>query len=125
MKNKDLNFSKQIQAYFTGFILSLALTFLAYFLTIFHLSSGHEFIGHEIAITLLIIFAMVQLAVQMYYFLHLGHPKNREQLFFFAATFLIVLMVILGTLWIMQNLNHNMMPKQMEEYILWKEGIHK
>jgi cytochrome o ubiquinol oxidase operon protein cyoD len=69
--------------------------------------------------------AVVQLIVQMVFFLHLG-SGSRWKLVTFYFTLLVVVIVVIGTIWIMNNLDYNMMrmnPEQMEEYMRNNQGI--
>ncbi|MCD6055777.1 MAG: cytochrome o ubiquinol oxidase subunit [Gammaproteobacteria bacterium] len=91
------------KTYIIGFILSVALTLIAFGITGFHLFSPQ---GSFIAIASL---ALVQLFIQLVYFLHLNfHSKSRWNLIAFAFTAIVVLILVAGTLWIMYNLYANM-----------------
>jgi len=67
----------------------------------------------------------VQLIVQMVFFLHIGRGSHWKAVtFVFTAIF--VLIVVVGTIWIMNNLNYNMMdmsPTEMQQYMEHNEGI--
>jgi cytochrome o ubiquinol oxidase operon protein cyoD len=55
--------------------------------------------------------AIIQLFVQLFFFLHLGEeskPRWNLMVLLFAA--MVVIIVVFGSLWIMNNLNYNMMP---------------
>lgn len=101
--------------YTIGFALSLALTIVAYLLAMYH--PNHSWI-----LVLLGALAIAQLGVQLTYFLHLGEevsPRYKQASFWFMSTALII--VVVGSIWIMQNLNYNMMnftPQQKTEYML-------
>lgn len=91
--------------YFVGFILSIILTLAAYFLVVQSIFSG---VALVIAITVL---ALVQLLVQLIFFLHLGREsKPRWNLMAFLFMILVVLIIGVGSIWIMYNLDYNMMP---------------
>lgn len=109
-----------VRSYLIGFGASLVLTIASYLLVV-----GGWQMPIEILIALVICFAVMQLFVQLIFFLHLGFEKGpRWNLAFFISTVAIILLIVLGSLWIMYHLNYNMMPRQMNEYIIWKEGIH-
>lgn len=115
-----------IRSYSIGFILSLILTLGSYFTVISYMNSWIESFPVELIIALVMCFAVAQLFVQLIFFLHLGFEKGTKwNLLFFVLTVGIILIIVLGTIWIMYHLNYNMMPHQMEEYLLWKEGIHR
>ena len=59
----------------------------------------------------LIVFAIAQMGVHLVFFLHLTTgPDNTNNVLALAFGVLIVFLVIAGSLWIMDHLNHNMMP---------------
>ncbi len=59
----------------------------------------------------LVVLAIAQMGVHLVFFLHLTTgPDNTNNVLELAFGVLIVLLVIVGSLWIMANLNHNMMP---------------
>lgn len=60
------------------------------------------------------ILAFGQFVVQLVYFLHLGtEQKPRWKLLVFWFMIVVVLIVVVGSLWIMYNLNYNMiMPPE-------------
>lgn len=98
---------KGLKTYIFGFVLSLTLTVAAFAMVAAHVSSGHEFISHEVAAAALSILAVVQLIVQLMLFLHVGE-EEKPRFNLMALSFALVTVVILvgGTLWIMQNLMH-------------------
>ncbi|MBI5798725.1 MAG: cytochrome C oxidase subunit IV family protein, partial [Candidatus Yonathbacteria bacterium] len=54
-------------------------------------------------------FALAQLLIQVVFFLHL-HKKSKPHwnLIVFIFTFFIVAVLVVGSLWVMYNLNYNM-----------------
>jgi cytochrome o ubiquinol oxidase subunit IV len=55
--------------------------------------------------------AIAQMGVHLVFFLHITTgPDNTNNVLALAFGVLIVILVIGGSLWIMANLNHNMMP---------------
>lgn len=98
--------------YITGFILSLILTVIAYMLAVHHL------FAYEPLLISLLVLACVQFAVQAVFFLHMGEA-SKDRLIILVWTGVIVLILIVGSLWIMSNLNQRMMPsaQQMEHYM--------
>ncbi len=104
-----------MQKYITGFALSLALTLVAYFLVI-----NNE--THPWMLVVLGVLAATQLAVQLLYFLHLDDevgPRLKQLSFWFMA--LILLIIVVGSIWIMNNLNERMMhfsPTEKNQYML-------
>lgn len=96
---------KKIYIYIIGFVLSLVLTLIAFGLDQVHEASGHVFPTHETLLPVLSILAVVQLLVQLIFFLHMGQEKKpRWNLMAFLFAVLIATILIGGTLWIMHNL---------------------
>ena len=59
----------------------------------------------------LIVFAIAQMGVHLVFFLHITtSADNTNNILALAFGTLIVILVIGGSLWIMANLDHNMMP---------------
>lgn len=112
--------SNAYRGYIIGFVLSVVLTLIAYGLVVGEVMSGWP-------LTWAILFlAVLQLAVQLHYFLHLGSeakPKWNVWAFWFMA--LVVLIIVLGSLWIMNNLDYHHggeTPQQKEQYLIEEEG---
>jgi len=115
---------KTLLMYAVGFCLSIILTLIAFGITELHVNSGHIEISHAVLLPALIVLALTQLIVQLFFFLHLGGEKNpRWNLFFFISTFGLILLVFIASLWIMNHLNYNMMPDKSTEFIIKDEGI--
>ncbi len=110
-----------LKTYTIGFALSIALTLAAYFAVVNQLLTGQNLI---IAIITL---AIVQLIVQLFFFLHLGsESKPRWNLTVFVFMLIVLVILVFGSLWIMHNLDHNMMsPGATDSAIMQEEGIHK
>lgn len=108
--------------YLTGFIFSCILTIAAYLSVTYHI-----FPTREILLITLVGLALTQLFVQLIFFLHLGsESKPYWNVILFCFTTLVVGIVVLGSLWIMKNLNYNMMsPNQITNYVSHDEGITK
>jgi len=93
------------KSYIVGFALSVVLTILS-FGTVMH--GGFE---HDTAVALVVAFCVAQLLVQLLFFLHMGTaPEQRENSSVFLFTILIVAIVVAGSLWVLHNMNTNMMP---------------
>lgn len=95
---------KVLGYYLVGFILCILLTLLAYFMAERHMLTGQTlFIGLSVV-------AIIQFIVQIFCFVRLntGSQDSKLDLICFLFTILVVVVVIGGTLWIMFNLNYNM-----------------
>ena len=99
-----------LKSYVLGYVLSLALTFTPYFLV------TERVFTSTLLIVSILVFALVQLGVQLFFFLHLkSESRPRWNSLILALTAFIVVVVVVGSLWIMDNLNNNMMmtPEEM------------
>jgi cytochrome o ubiquinol oxidase subunit IV len=110
-------------SYSLGFGLSILLTMAAYLMVNRHVSSHHSVYTDGFLIFTVLGFALIQLVVQLVCFLHLGREsKPRWNLIVMSFAVLVVLILVLGSLWIMHNLNyHSAMQK--DNYIIHDEGI--
>src|SRR5271170_7526670 len=108
------------KSYIAGFITSIVLTLAAYF-AVAHPEYFRLTLASPAAILAVILaLAVVQLVVQMFFFLHVGAQPGRSwKLTVFGSTLVLVLIIVIGSLWIMNHLNYNMManPTQMQQYI--------
>ncbi len=101
--------------YVVGFLLSIVFTLAAYGLSKWHVSN----------MILFAVLAVAQIVVQLIYFMHLGDKKARwERIILFNILF-VILILVFGTIWIMQNLDSNMMyePHKTEKFIIQDEGF--
>ena len=93
-----------VKSYTIGFILSIILTVIPYFVVV-----NHMLPVEGIAITVLVL-AVGQLFIQLVFFLHLSRSsEQRWNLITFLFTALILFILVMATIWIMWNLNYNMM----------------
>ena len=92
---------------FIGFILSLLITIAIYRIAVhYHLMSW-------ILVSSVVSLAVVQAIFQLIFFMHLGlESKPRWNLIMLGYTVLLLLILIGVSLWIMNNLNYNMMGPQ-------------
>lgn len=106
-------------SYVVGFVLSVVTTLIAYFFVV------NELWPKEVLTYVVLGIAVVQLVVQMVFFLHIGRGTRWKTLTF-AFTAIIVLILVIGSIWVMDNLNYNMMhmsPDEMHQYMSEHEGI--
>jgi cytochrome o ubiquinol oxidase operon protein cyoD len=95
----------EIKSYVIGFILSILLTMAAYILVVEDLLSGWPLL---LSISGL---ALLQTLVQVIFFLHLGSkvmPNWSITAFYFMV--IIVIIVAVGSIWVMYHLDYRMMP---------------
>jgi cytochrome o ubiquinol oxidase operon protein cyoD len=106
--------------YVAGFVLSLGLTITAYAFV-----AGGS-LGHTALMCILVTLALVQTVVQLLFFLHLRQESEpRWKLLVFDFMLVIVVILVFGSLWIMDNLHYNMMsPEETDQHIMNDEGVH-
>ena len=111
-----------LRSYIIGFIASIVLSLVAYGIV-----AGQLFRSSTATIIAILILALVQLGVQLIFFLHLGQEsKPRWNFFMFLFAGIVLLILVLGSLWIMYNLDYQMMPKmEIDHQIMDEEAIHK
>jgi cytochrome o ubiquinol oxidase subunit IV len=110
-----------LKPYIIGFILSLVLTFGAYFAV--DLRQQLHF-TNEVTIIFILILAVAQLFVQLFFFLHMGKEKGPKwNLAVFISFISVILLIVIASLWIMYHLNYNMSGHEMEQKILEKEAM--
>lgn len=114
-------------SYVSGFILSLLLSLTAYFLVIQHKDSRAPLLSHRYLLVAIITLAVSQLFVQLLFFLHLDREsKPRWNLLVASFAAIVVLILVAGSLWIMNNLNyHKDSPTQLDKTIIKDEGVHR
>jgi cytochrome o ubiquinol oxidase operon protein cyoD len=106
--------------YLVGFGLSLVFTLNAYIAVT---QNGNKGLSAGL-LTLLVGLAISQLAVQVFFFLHLGkESKPRWNGLAFITMIMVVLFIVVGSIWIMNNLNYNMMGDHAAEMIIEDEGL--
>ncbi len=91
-----------------GYVASLLLT-LASFWVVAYPEALH--LQTQTTILFILIFAGLQAFVQSVCFLHiLNEKKPRWNLFIFASTISIIVIIVSFSIWVMNHLNYNMMP---------------
>ena len=94
-----------LKSYIIGLTLSVFLTLAAYFLVV-----EKVFAGMGLAVCIMAL-AVVQFVVQVLCFLGLSkETKPRWNAMMFCFMLLVVVILVGGSLWIMNNLNYNVMP---------------
>lgn len=114
-----------LRGYVIGFLLSLALTLTAFVLVNNHVTSQHAVFSHAVLVPVLGLLAIMQFVVQSVFFLHVATERRpRWKLLGFLFMLLVVLILVVGSIWIMQNLNYNMMgTDETRVYMREHEGI--
>lgn len=116
--------SASVATYVAGFVISLALTVAAFVLVMAYDASSGELLGKQVLVVAVTLFAVAQLAIQSLFFLHLsGRRSLRPTLFSTIFTVVTLLTIVIGSIWIMNNLNYNMGHDDTVKYIQEKENI--
>lgn len=94
-----------INGYLIGLVLAAVLTVAS-----FWVMQTHQIWAPAIPV-MLVTLAVAQIGVHLVFFLHITTaPDNTNNILALAFGVLIVALVIVGSLWIMDHLNHRMMP---------------
>lgn len=109
------------RSYVNGFILAMILTNIAFVIV-----SSKTFTGWGL-VSILAVLAILQLWVQLRFFLHLGRESDsRWNLLMFLFATLVVCILVFGSLWIMKNLSYHGMPaSDTEKEIMEEERIYR
>ncbi len=109
-----------IESYVTGFVLSLLATFVPYYMVTKQTVTGSALLATILG------FAVVQMIIQVTFFLHLGRgPKPNWNLYFYVATVGIILVVVGGSIMIINNLHYNMSPSDQIKKLANDEAIYQ
>lgn len=111
--------SAAYRSYVIGFVLSIVTTLLAYFLVV------NKVFPTDVLVYVILGIAVVQLIVQVVYFLHVGRGGG-WRLMTFVFTIFVVAILVVGSVWIMNNLDENMMhmsPDEQRQYMHENQGI--
>lgn len=96
---------KAVLGYLVGLALAGLLTATSFYLV------GSNLVWAPSIPVALVVLAIAQMGVHLVFFLHITTgPDNTNNVLALAFGVLIVVLLIGGSLWIMANLNHNMMP---------------
>jgi len=93
-----------LKSYIVGFALSIILTALSFGCVM----SGA--VPHDLILPGIMVLCVAQVLVQLVFFLHLSaKPGQRDNLSIGIFTLLIIAIVVVGSLWVLHNMNVNMM----------------
>jgi cytochrome o ubiquinol oxidase operon protein cyoD len=95
-----------MQSYMIGFVLSIILTAIPFWLVM-----GDVITDKTVTTLVIVAFAAVQIVVHMVYFLHMNTKSEGGWTFMsMVFTLIVVMIALVGSLWVMYNMNVNMMP---------------
>ncbi|NDD58995.1 MAG: cytochrome o ubiquinol oxidase subunit IV [Chlamydiae bacterium] len=105
MIDRNHGWNVSVKPVVLGFILSFFFT-----VALYRIADRHHLMGTTFAITIFSI-AMVQTLIQLVFFMQVGmESKPRWVSISLLFAILVIIIVIGGSIWIMNNLNYNMMP---------------
>jgi len=91
--------------YVAGLGLAILLTATSFFI------AGTDLVWQPSIPVAIVVLAIAQMGVHLVFFLHITTgPDDTNNVLALAFGLIIVFLVVGGSLWIMSNLNHNMMP---------------
>jgi cytochrome o ubiquinol oxidase operon protein cyoD len=94
-----------VLVYVVGLALAILLTATSFYV------AGTDLVWAPSIPVALVVLAIAQMGVHLVFFLHITTgPDNTNNVMALAFGVLIVVLLMTGSLWIMANLNHNMMP---------------
>ena len=108
--------SSLVMKYVVGFGSALLLSTLAYLIVV-----QHWFTSASVTMLVLLVLAVVQLIIQLVCFLHLSFKgRSRERTQAIMYTLLMMLVIVIGSIWVMRNLDYRMgmSGEAMNEYMI-------
>jgi cytochrome o ubiquinol oxidase operon protein cyoD len=94
-----------LRGYIVGYVLAIVLTVAA-----FSVARSTNMAPFSVEAGLAVL-AIAQMLVHLIFFLHINTaPAQKINVIAFATTMLIIMIVVVGSMWIMGHLNHNMVP---------------
>ena len=103
--DESANIGQRLIGYGVGLALAILLTVTSFFV------AGTDLVWQPSIPVALVVLAIAQMGVHLVFFLHITTgPDNTKNVMALAFGVLIVVLLIGGSLWIMANLDHNMLP---------------
>lgn len=103
----EVDVGARLAVYVTGLGLAVLLTATSFFI------ASTNLVWQPSIPVALIVLAIAQMGVHLVFFLHITTgPDNTNNVMALAFGLLIVFLVVGGSVWIMHNLNENMMPME-------------
>lgn len=107
-----------LKSYSIGFGASVGMTLLAYGLVV------QNSLDKQTIVVIIAFLAIMQFVVQAFYFLHLdSETKQKWKLTAFLFMLLVVVILVFGSIVIMNDLNYRMTPQEMETYLKDQGGM--
>jgi cytochrome o ubiquinol oxidase subunit IV len=100
---EERTLKQEVRGYVLGLALALLLTAASFWAV-----ETHEIYRQGAAVALLVL-AVAQMGIHLVFFLHITtSPDNANNVLALAFGVLIVCLVVFGSLWVMEHMNHNM-----------------
>jgi cytochrome o ubiquinol oxidase subunit IV len=97
-----------LKSYVVGMVLSLVLTLASFGVVM------TDAVPHGFGLTTIVVLCVVQLIVQLVFFLHIGASRDQKaKTGIFVCTAFLIAVIVGLSLWVMHNANENMMPTHM------------
>jgi len=104
-EGQGLGLGRGLRGYLIGLTLATALTIASFW------AAGTHLIYGPVVPVALAALAVAQMGIHLVFFLHLTTaPDNTNNVLALAFGVMIVCLVVFGSVWIMDHLNHNMLP---------------
>ena len=105
---EEINVRYRVLGYVVGLALAILLTATSFFV------AGTDLVWQPSIPVAIVVLAIAQMGVHLVFFLHITTgPDNTNNVLALAFGVLIVGLILIGTLWIMTNMNANMTPMHM------------
>ncbi|WP_024518570.1 cytochrome o ubiquinol oxidase subunit IV [Bradyrhizobium sp. Tv2a-2] len=102
---EEVRIGPRVLGYVVGLGLAVLLTVTSFFI------AGTDLVWQPSIPVALVVLAIAQMGVHLVFFVHITtDPDNTNNVMALAFGLLIVFLVVGGSLWIMSNLNQNMLP---------------
>ena len=114
--NHERSYRQATMRYIGGAFLAALVTIVVYLSV-----TNQWFVSAVVLAQFALGFAIVQLGIQLLTFLHLGNEAQpRWQWHSFWFIFVMAAIIVVGSIWIMTNLDYNMgmSPQQMDNYMM-------
>jgi len=100
-----------LRGYLTGFVLSVVLTVIPFWLVM-----GNTLSSSGLTALVILLIGAVQMVVHMIYFLHMSpSAEGGWNMLALIFTVIVVVIALVGSLWVMYHLDANMMPDMVHE----------
>jgi cytochrome o ubiquinol oxidase operon protein cyoD len=104
---RERSVGQEVRGYILGLALAVGLTAASFWVR------GTDLVyGPGLAVALLVL-AVAQMGIHLVFFLHITtDPDNENNVLALAFGVLIVCLIVFGSLWVMEHMNHGMSPMQ-------------